>query len=122
MRKWLLVLGLAVAPLWAARSAETIQAVESHPARGEALDGGSEAFFVRFSGPVNHVTSRLFIAQSGTVLVTLNPRLNSAPDTLFARRGSLAPGNYELSWIAYFGNGEESGGIVPFSVRAGNSP
>jgi methionine-rich copper-binding protein CopC len=117
MRIWLLVLSLAAMPLWSAQSAETIHAVESHPAKGESLDGRSEDFFVRFSGPVDHVTSRLFIAQSGNVLVTLNPRLESAPDTLFARRGTLRPGDYELSWIAYSGTREEIGGIVPFSVR-----
>jgi methionine-rich copper-binding protein CopC len=120
MRIWLLVLSLAATPLWSAQPAETIHVVESHPAKGESLDGRSADFFVRFSGPVDHVTSRLFIAQFGNILVTLNPRLDSAPDTLFARRGTLSPGDYELSWIAYSGNGQEIGGIVPFSVRAGD--
>jgi methionine-rich copper-binding protein CopC len=119
MRIWLLALGLAATPLWPAQSAGTIHVVESHPAKGESLDGRSEDFFVRFSGPVDHYTSRLFIAQSGNVLVTLNPRLDTAPNTLFARREPLSPGDYELSWIAYSGTGEEIGGIVPFSVRTG---
>ncbi len=118
MRTWLLVLGLIAAPFWPARSAEPPSAVASHPVNGESLDERSEDFFVRFNAPVNHVTSRLFIAQSGTVIVTLSPRLDSAPDTLFARRGALSPGNYEMSWIAYSGNGQRTGGIVPFSVRA----
>ena len=122
MRNWLLVLGLAAMPLWPAQSDETIQVVASHPARGESLDGKSEDFFVRFSGPVNHAASRLFIAQSGNVLVTLNPRLDSAPDILFARRGPLSPGDYEMSWIVYAGNGQKTGGIVPFSVRTGARP
>jgi methionine-rich copper-binding protein CopC len=122
MRNWLLLLGLAATPLWSAQSAETIRFVESHPVSGEILDGRSEDFFVRFSGPVDHVRSRLFIAQSGNVLVTLSPRLDSAPNTLFARRGALSPGNYEMSWIAYSGTGERTGGIVPFSVRTGARP
>jgi methionine-rich copper-binding protein CopC len=122
MRHWLLVLGLAAAPLWSVQSAETTHLAESHPAKGESLDARSEDFFVRFSGPVDHITSRLFIVQSGNVLVTLNPRLDSAPNTLFARRGPLSPGNYEMSWIAYSGTGEKIGGIVPFSVRAGAPP
>jgi methionine-rich copper-binding protein CopC len=119
MRICLLALGLAATPLWSTQSAETIRVVESHPAMGESLDGRSEDFFVRFSGPVDHLTSRLFIAQSGNVLVTLNPRLDSAPNTLFARRGALSPGDYELSWIAHSGAGEEIGGIVSFSIRTG---
>jgi methionine-rich copper-binding protein CopC len=122
MRIWLLALGLAATPLWSAQSAETIHVLESHPTKGESLDGRSEDFFVRFSGPVDHVTSRLFIAQSGNVLIALNPRLDSAPDTLFARRGALSSGDYELSWIAYSGTGEEIGGIVPFSIRTGARP
>jgi methionine-rich copper-binding protein CopC len=119
MRIWLLALGLAAMPLWPAQSAGTIDVVESHPAKGESLDGRSEDFFVRFSGPVDHYTSRLFIAQSGNVLVTLNPRLDTEPDTLFARREPLSPGDYELSWLAYTGTGEKIGGIVLFSVRTG---
>ena len=119
MRIWLLVLSLAATPLWPAQSAGAIHVVESHPTKGESLDGRSEDFFVRFSGPVDHYASRLFIAQSGKLLVTLNPRLDSAPETLFARREPLSPGDYELSWIAYSGTGEEIGGIVPFSVRTG---
>ena len=122
MPNWLLVLGLAVTPLWSAQSAETMRVVESYPAQDESLDGRSEDFFVRFSGPVDHLKSRLFIAQSGKVLVTLNPRLDSAPNTLFARRGPLSPGDYEMSWIAYSGTGQETGGIVPFSVRTGSRP
>jgi methionine-rich copper-binding protein CopC len=78
---------------------------------------GDPRIFVRFSGPVDQYTSRLFIAQSGNVLVTLNPRLDTAPNTLFAGREPLSPGDYERSWIAYSGTGEEIGGIVPFSVR-----
>jgi methionine-rich copper-binding protein CopC len=122
MRNWLLVLSVAATPLWPTHSAQTTRVVESYPAPGGSLDGRSEDFFVRFSGPVDHVKSRLFIAQSGKVLFTLNPRLDSAPNTLFARRGPLSPGDYEMSWIAYSGTGEETGGIVPFSVRTGSRP
>ena len=65
MPNWLLVLGLAATPLWPAQSAETMRVVESYPGQGESLDGRSEDFFVRFSEPVDHIKSRLFIAQSG---------------------------------------------------------
>ena len=79
MRIWLLALGLAATPLWPAQSAGTIHVVESHPAKGESLDGKSEDFFVRFSGPVDHYTSRLFIAQSGNVLSPSTPASTPRP-------------------------------------------
>ena len=122
MPKWLLLRGLAATPLWSTQSAETLLVLASHPANGDSLDGRSEDFFVRFSEAVDHATSRLYIAQSGNVVVTLIPRLDSAPNTLFARRGPLSPGDYELSWIAYSGTGQKVGGIVPFSVRSGSRP
>jgi methionine-rich copper-binding protein CopC len=118
MRTWLLVVGLLATPFWSAQSVETLRVVESHPASGESLDGRSEDFFVRFSGTVDHFKSRLFVAQSGKVLVTLTPRMNTAPNTLFARRGPLPPGDYQMSWLAYSASGQEIGGLLPFSVRA----
>jgi methionine-rich copper-binding protein CopC len=114
--------GLAATPLWPAQSSDTLRVVETYPAPGTSLGGGSEDFFVRFNEPVDHITSRLFIAQSGKVLITLTPRLNSAPNTLFARRGPLSSGNYEMSWIARSGTGEQIGGIVPFSVGTSVRP
>ena len=89
------------------------------PGQGRKSGWQIRGFFIRFSGPIDHYTSRLFIAQSGNVLVTLNPRLDTAPNTLFARREPLSPGDYELSWLAYTGTGEKIGGIVLFSVRTG---
>ena len=86
------------------------------------MNGDSTGFFVRFDAPVDHRTSRLFIAQNGRVLLTLQPRLDSAPDTLFARVGRLAAGDYELSWIARLGSGEDIGGVVPFKVGTPEKP
>jgi len=116
MRKLTLGMVLLLAPLVTTEAAQPTHMVESYPVPGELVNGESNGFFVRFDTPVDHHASRLFIAQNGHVLQTLNPRLDSAPDTLFARFGRLPAGDYELSWIARLGDGEDIGGVVPFKV------
>jgi methionine-rich copper-binding protein CopC len=122
MRHLTLCVLLLVAPLSSLNAAAPVHMLESSPAAGTVMNGESTGFFVRFDTPVDHRTSRLFIAQNGHVLLTLQPRLDSAPDTLFARVGRLTPGDYELSWIARLGTGEDIGGVVPFKVGAAEKP
>jgi hypothetical protein len=101
MRIWLFLLGLAATPLWSARSAETIHVVESHPTKGESLDGRSENFL---SALVSITSHRTFLSHSPMTFL-----LRSAPDS--APEVSGAEHLLELSWIAYSETGEEIGGI-----------
>jgi methionine-rich copper-binding protein CopC len=57
------------------------------------------------------------IMQSGHVVQTLSPLLNSAPDVLFAATETPAPGQYVLHWHARCStDGTISDGDIPFSV------
>src|SRR5687768_4311075 len=72
--------------------------VESHPVAHAVVDGRNAQYFVRFDGPVDHGGSRLFITRDGRVVEVLRPRLDAAPELLFASAPALPPGDYELRW------------------------
>jgi methionine-rich copper-binding protein CopC len=66
---------------------------------------------------VNHYASRLEIVQDGRVVRTLRPLQNAAVDVLFAAAPVPAPGRYYLRWMAISGDGDQSSGEIPFTVR-----
>lgn len=114
------VLGLAAAVLLLAppARAEPMQVLQASPAARSVMAGNRQEFFVRFSHPVDHYTSRLEILRDGQVLLTLRPRLDSSPDTLYAAAGNLPAGSYALRWMAKSGrDGSVLEGELPFSVR-----
>ena len=95
-----------------------MQALDSHPAADGVVDGRPTGYFVRFDGPVDHYRSRLFITRGGQVVGSLDPRLDSEPNVLFARAPELEPGDYEFRWsVRSLRDGHVSDGFASFAVR-----
>ena len=97
-------------------AARPMQMRKSRPAAGTIIHGHHAEYFIRFDGPVDHAASRMQITQSGHVVQTLRPRLDSAVDVLFASGGTPSPGRYLLHWEARSMDGDDSTGDIPFDV------
>src|SRR3954453_14320379 len=114
----LIFAGLSAGPLGPhAALADALRVLTSTPASGAVLSGPHAEYVIRFDRLVDHESSRLYIAQSGRVIQSLVPRLDSAPEVLFAAGEMPPPGDYELQWQARSPEGAEvSSGVIPFSV------
>ncbi|HEY6979983.1 copper resistance protein CopC [Reyranella sp.] len=119
----LAIFALAAAAALAVQSearAQGLRVVETGPAKDATIDAQSTGFFVRFDKPVDHVRSTLLIKRGAEVVQTLHPRLNAAPEVLFARSAALEPGDYTLHWMVNALNGGDVlQGESAFSVAAG---
>lgn len=94
-----------------------VRVVESTPAANAHIGRKSSAFFVRFDRPVDHRKSTLVIAQGDKVIERLHPRLESAPEVLFAAAPTLPPGDYKLHWAVITLQGTKAiEGDIPFKV------
>jgi len=96
--------------------AEARQVRESNPAAEAVVHGRHAEYLIRFDGPVDHAASTIRIMQSGQVVQSLAPRLNTAVDVLFASGMAPPPGRYQLHWETRSMDGEVSRGDIPFSV------
>jgi len=116
--RWMMI-GLLLVP--AASWAQGLRVVESTPAANASISGPSSAFSVRFDRPVDHAHSVIFIKRDGKVVETLHPRLQSAPEVLFARAPTLAPGAYMLHWqVRTTTDAVAVEGEIPFTVVPNN--
>ena len=107
----LLLMSTAAAP------ARPMQLLASTPAAETVMRGDHAEYVVRFDGPVDHTQSRIEILRDGHLVESLHPRLDSAPDVLFASSRLPASGRYELHWIVKsMPDRETSEGTIPFSV------
>jgi methionine-rich copper-binding protein CopC len=107
------VLG-AVAPAWA----DEVHVMQSAPAASAVIAGRSSEFFVRFDRPVDHIHSTLAIMRDGTLVERLTPRLESAPEVLFARAPTLPAGDYTLHWaVRTMEKVDVIQGDIPFTVK-----
>ncbi len=97
-------------------AARPVQMLESSPAAETIIHGRHAEYVIRFDSPVDHAASRMQITQSGRVVQTLIPRLNSAVDVLFAGGEAPAPGSYLLHWEARSMDGDVTKGDIPFQV------
>jgi methionine-rich copper-binding protein CopC len=105
---------VARAPAWA----DECHVMDSMPAASAVIGRRSSEFFVHFDRPVDHRHSTLDIERDGTVVERLQPRLNSAPDVLFARAPTLDAGQYQLHWaVRTLAGSEVTHGLIPFSVK-----
>ena len=112
----LLSLGLlGVAPsAWA----QDVRVMESAPKASAVIGGRSSEFFVRFDRPIDHIHSQLAITRNGQLVEQLTPRLESAPEVLFARAPTLPAGDYDLHWQVKTMTGAEAiQGNIPFTVK-----
>ncbi|MCW5735508.1 MAG: copper resistance protein CopC [Enhydrobacter sp.] len=96
---------------------QAVHVLDSTPKAHAVIGSRSSEFFVRFDRPVDHVKSRLVIVQDGKAIETLHPRLESAPEVLFARAPTLPAGDYMLHWSVVTLQGAEAiAGDIPFKV------
>jgi methionine-rich copper-binding protein CopC len=99
-------------------SAQDVRVMESAPKASAVIEGRSSEFFVRFDRPVDHVHSQLAITRNGQVVEKLTPRLESAPEVLFARSPTLPAGDYDLHWQVRTMTGTDvTQGKIPFTVK-----
>jgi methionine-rich copper-binding protein CopC len=102
-------------------SAQTVHVVDSTPTANAMIDGRTSSFSVRFDRPVDHVRSMLIVKRDDKVVETLQPRLDSAPEVLFARAPTLPPGKYTLHWrVITLTDVQTSEGDIPFRVAQTN--
>jgi len=117
--RWLLFgigASLAVFSWPPAADAAPRHVVDSTPTADAIIHGRHAEYVIRFDGPVDHAASRLQITQSGRVVQSLSPLLDSAVDVLFASSEAPSPGHYVLHWETRAPDGEISRGDIPFSV------
>jgi methionine-rich copper-binding protein CopC len=109
---------LVAAGLWTGVAvADPLHVRESTPAAEAIIHGRHAEYAIRFDGPVDHAASRIDIVQSGRVIQSLAPLIDSAPEVLFASGETPAPGRYVLRWHARSpAGGDVSNGDIPFSV------
>lgn len=114
-RRQTLLAGAAATFLGAGSAhAQDVRVLDSAPKANAVIGRRSSGFYVRFNRPVDHEDSRLSIKQDGRIIEVLHPRLESAPDVLFARAPTLQPGRYSLHWIV--GGEPRFDGEIPFTV------
>jgi len=105
---------ICAAPAWS----QGLRPIETSPAANATVAPPANSYRLRFSAPVNHYESRLIVLQGGQVLETLRPRLETAPDVVFAESRPLQPGAYELRWSVRSGvDSSISEGALAFTVR-----
>jgi len=96
---------------------QDVHVLDSAPKAHARIGQRSSEFFVRFDRPVDHIKSRLVITQGGRVIETLHPRLESAPEVLFAQAPTLPAGDYLLHWAVVTLQGTQTvEGDIPFKV------
>lgn len=101
----------------AQQTTDAVRVLESTPAANAHIGRKSSAFFVRFDRPVDHRKSTLVIKQGDKVVERLQPRLESAPEVLFAAAPTLPPGDYKLHWAVITLQGRKAiDGDIPFKV------
>jgi methionine-rich copper-binding protein CopC len=106
-----------IAVVHAQGTAGEVRVLESTPAAHAHIGRKGTAFFVRFDRPVDHRKSTLLLKQGDKVIERLHPRLESAPDVLFAAAPTLPSGDYTLHWAVITLQGTKAiEGDIPFKV------
>ncbi len=121
MMRRLAIAFLMLAPIASAvraqQPSDDVRVTDSAPKAHARIGLKSSAFFVRFDRPVDHIKSTLVIKQGDKVIERLHPRLESAPEVLFAAAPTLPPGNYVLHWAVITVQGTKAKeGDIPFQV------
>ena len=115
------IAGLASAALLGALAparADDVRVMQSMPEASAVIGGRGSEFFVRFDKPVDHIHSTLAITRDGKLVEQLHPRLESAPDVLFARVSTLPAGDYKLHWeVRTMAGVDRIKGDIPFTVK-----
>ena len=113
---WLLLASFAVGQ--PAIADDGLRVIDTGPVNDGIEKGRSDKFFVRFNRPVDHIHSEFVIKRGNDIMEVLQPRFQTAPDVLFARRSALPPGNYTLVWTVKTLEGQEVAvGEIAFTVE-----
>ena len=120
MLRRMTIAALLLLPIPAVRAQQTaadFRVLESTPAPNAHIGRKSSGFSVRFDRPVDHRKSTLVVTQGDKVIERLQPRLESAPEVLFAAAPTLPPGDYKLHWAVITLQGAKAiEGDIPFKV------
>jgi methionine-rich copper-binding protein CopC len=118
MSRYFVFVGLLLLGFVSAASAQDVRVMESAPKASAVIEGRSSEFFVRFDRPVDHIHSQLAITRNGQLVEKLVPRLESAPNVLFAQAPTLAAGDYNLQWrVKTMAGVDVIQGNIPFTVK-----
>ena len=101
MKRRDLLAALSSAPLvvtLAQAQDDYISILDSQPKAQAVIGEPGSAFYVRFDRPIDHEHSNLSIWQGDKLIERLAPRLDAAPEVLFARAPTLPNGTYRLHW------------------------
>jgi hypothetical protein len=72
---------------------------------------------LRFDRPINHARSWLSLIRDSRIVETIHFRLEAAPNVLFARIQTPAPGNYIARWtVCPEGSDDRYEGELPFTI------
>jgi methionine-rich copper-binding protein CopC len=93
---WLMLAGVLVA--FSTARAEELKVIDSGPVKDGVERGRIDKFFVQFNQPVDHIKSDFIIKRGNEIIEVLQPRFETEPNTLFAERSPLPPGDYTLVW------------------------
>jgi hypothetical protein len=97
----------------------SLQTHASEPIRLESVTIGERGteLLIRFDRPISHGQSWISLVRDGKVVATLYPRLEAAPNVLFARIQTPGPGNYIVRWtVCPEGRNDRYDGEFPFTV------
>jgi methionine-rich copper-binding protein CopC len=112
------LVGLFAIAFSASATAQDVQVMDSAPKAQAVIGEPGSSFFVRFDRPIDHIHSNLSIWRDGRLVEQLQPRLESAPDVLFARAPTLPPGAYMLHWaVRTMQDVKVIEGDIPFTIK-----
>jgi hypothetical protein len=81
------------------------------------IDERGTELMLRFDRPISHARSWLSLVHDGRIIETIHFRLETAPNVLFARIRTPAPGNYIVRWtVCPEGSDDRYEGELPFTV------
>lgn len=103
--------------------AQTAGQKSTSPIRLESVTIGEHGteVLVQFDRPISHGQSWLSLVRDGKVVATIHPRLEAAPNVLFARIQTPSAGNYIVRWtVCPEGSNDRYDGEFPVTV--GDAP
>jgi hypothetical protein len=99
--------------------AQTAGKQSTSPIRLESVTINEHAteLLVRFDRPISHSLSSLSLVRDGKIVATPHPRLEAAPNVLFARIPTPATGNYTVRWtVCPEGTNDRYDGEFTFTI------
>ena len=99
--------------------AQTAAKQSADPIRLESVTINEHAteLLVRFDRPISHNLSLLSLVRDGKIVANPHPRLEAAPNVLFARIPTPATGNYIVRWtVCPEGTNDRHDGEFSFTV------